>query len=231
VGTPSSPHLRLHITNADSPVSSYAAVSHCWGGIENVKQLREANLVSMIHEIDPNELSWTFRDAITVTRRIGLQYLWIDSLCIIQDSIEDWTRESSKMREVHKNCLVNISATAAPDGDSGRFWTRNPARARTCRVIIERAAKGKMIAKSRTFDLVSRQLWADSIYKAPLNRRGWVVQEQFLAPRIIHFSRYQVFWECQQLVRILCYLFPPKESLIGIDRMPARCFQMEFLTL
>ena len=204
MGTPSSPHLRLHITNADSPVSPYAAVSHCWGGIENVKQLRQENLLSMIHEIDPSELSWTFRDAITVTRRIGLQYLWIDSLCIIQDSIEDWTRESSKMREVYKNCLVNISATAAPNGDSGCFWARNPASARTCRVIIERAAKGKMMAKSRTFDLVPRQLWADSIFKAPLTRRGWVVQEQFLAPRIIHFSRYQVFWECQQFVRILC---------------------------
>jgi hypothetical protein len=207
VGTPGSPHLRLHITNSDSHMSPYAAVSHCWGGVQNVKQLREANLHSMTHGIDLNELPWTFRHAITVTRRIGLQYLWIDSLCIIQDSLEDWTRESSKMGEVYKNCLVNISATAAPNGGTGCFFPRNPARARTCRVVIERAAKGKMIAKSRTFDLVPRHMWNDSIYKEPLAERGWVVQEQFLAPRIIHFSRYQIFWECQQLVRILCQLF------------------------
>lgn len=203
VGTPRSPHLRLHITNADLSMSPYAAVSHCWGGVQNVKQLREANLLSLVRGIDPNELSPTFRDAITVARRIGLQYLWIDSLCIIQDSLEDWTRESSKMREVYKNCLVNISATAAPNGDTGCFLARNPARARTCRVVIERAAKGKRTAKSRIFDLVPKKLWIDSIYKTPLTGQGWVVQEQFLAPRIIHFSRYQVFWECQQLVRIL----------------------------
>jgi Heterokaryon incompatibility protein (HET) len=66
----------------------------------------------------------TFEDAIVVTRKLHVQYLWIDSLCIIQDDPEDWGTESLLMDQVYKNALLNIAATAASDSSGGLFYSR-----------------------------------------------------------------------------------------------------------
>jgi hypothetical protein len=78
-----------------------------------LKKLKKDNFRDMVQSITISELPKTFRDAVVVTRRLGIPFLWIDSLCIIQDSPEDWATESSSMRLVYKNCLVNITATVA----------------------------------------------------------------------------------------------------------------------
>lgn len=68
----------------------------------------------------------TFKDAIKVTRSSGLKYIWIDSLCIIQDSQSDWLHESKLMSNVYKYSYCNISATAAANDTIGLFCERNP---------------------------------------------------------------------------------------------------------
>lgn len=211
VGTASNPRLCLHVKNETSPISPYITLSHCWGKIE-IKKLTKANISQLTKSIDINELTKTFQEAIIVARRLGIQFLWIDSLCIIQDSREDWARESSAMGDVYKNALCNIAATAAPDGRTGCFLERNPLLARTCRLRIE-GLPGPA-PKSQVYDLARGDFWKQGISAAPLIQRGWVLQERTLAPRVIHFGKNQLFWECHELDS--CEMFPdgvPKECL------------------
>lgn len=82
-----------------SPLLPYIALSHCWGGKIDYKLL-ESNREDMKRQIDFSSLARNFRDAISITRPLGERYLWIDSLCIIQDSLSDWERESSQMGQL-----------------------------------------------------------------------------------------------------------------------------------
>jgi Heterokaryon incompatibility protein (HET) len=209
VGTFSEPCLRLHITDERPPNSQYITLSHCWGQLQ-IKRLLKANISEFSEGIDVAELPKTFQDAVVIARRLGIRFLWIDSLCIIQDSEEDWIKESSSMGNVYRNSLCNIAATAAPDGRTGCFLQHNPVLARTCRIRID-GLPGPA-PKSKVYDLVQSNFWQYSIDFAPLIRRGWILQERVLAPRVIHYGESQLFWECYELVsachlphRRLCY--------------------------
>ncbi|KAL8992586.1 MAG: hypothetical protein Q9169_006984 [Polycauliona sp. 2 TL-2023] len=104
----------------------YATLSHCWGVIPD-KVVLTQNIFEAWQRMIPDEaLMPTFKDAIKVTRSLGMQYLWIDSICIIQDSQSDWLHESSQMSNVYKYAHCNIAATAADSDLSGMFSTRDP---------------------------------------------------------------------------------------------------------
>ncbi|CAG8971379.1 hypothetical protein HYALB_00006929 [Hymenoscyphus albidus] len=137
VGSKGAPKLRLHVNDANSlqAEQSYATLSHCWSS-KKIKKLLDDDLISMIKGISVDELPKTFQDAIELTRRLEIQFLWIDSLCIIQDSTEDWEQESARMESVYKNAVCNIAATAAENGEKGCFVKRNPALAKACRMRI-----------------------------------------------------------------------------------------------
>jgi hypothetical protein len=91
-GDPSEPHLLI----TDGLRGYYAALSHCWGG--NIATCLKTNTLSIFQTSLPYaQLPQNFRDAISITRELGVRYLWIDSLCIVQDSMEDWTAESARM--------------------------------------------------------------------------------------------------------------------------------------
>lgn len=102
-----------------APVS-YAALSHCWGmpGRLPIKTLKE-NLSKHLERIRFGDLSRTFQDAVQVARGLQLSYLWIDSLCIVQDDTEDWIREAEQMANVYRESVCTISALSADGGDSG----------------------------------------------------------------------------------------------------------------
>jgi Heterokaryon incompatibility protein (HET) len=177
----------------------YATLSHCWGK-HMPKRLQQDNLLSMKTKIVFSELSKTFKDAMRITKYLGLRYIWIDSLCIIQDSKEDWQREASLMSKVYTNSACNISATGASDGSIGLFFDRNPLAIQPFRArFLGNQAKG-------SFYLVNPSLWADEVDYSPLNRRAWVVQERLLSPCNLHFGSTQVYWECRQ--RLACEAYP-----------------------
>jgi hypothetical protein len=102
-----------------------SALSHCWGGDVQFK-LETRNLNSMRVGININTLTRNFRDTVAISRRLHVSYLWIDSLCILQDPIDDWKAESSVMGQVYSNAYCVISATASESSRSGRFRKRNP---------------------------------------------------------------------------------------------------------
>lgn len=130
---PNSAAVRVQDTSALDIGVQYLALSHCWGSIDTIK-LTSTSLVKYYSSICYDELPRTFQDAVSVTRRLGFRYLWIDSLCIIQDSEEDWKRESAKMGDVYRNSTSCIAALAARNSEGGCFSLRDPTRYFTCKL-------------------------------------------------------------------------------------------------
>ncbi len=103
---------RLVETSSDSVQGKYAALSHMWGDMSNRPPLRTflSNYDNMQNGIPISSLPKNFVEAMIVTQRLGLRYLWIDSLCIVQDSSSDWEKEAATMHEVYKYAEVTIVA-------------------------------------------------------------------------------------------------------------------------
>ncbi|KAJ9602675.1 hypothetical protein H2200_012869 [Cladophialophora chaetospira] len=100
----------------------YIALSHCWGTSDRLTTLSN-NIDAHKEGINISGLALTFRDAIFVSRELGVQYVWIDSLCIIQDDYQDWLREAPKMGEVYSAAYLTIAAASASDDSEGLFTT------------------------------------------------------------------------------------------------------------
>lgn len=194
VGSSSDP--KLHLVDgsdiAPQPNQEYISLSHCWGGAVFLKLVR-SNLGSMKREVPLEELSKTFRDAIKVARHFGICYIWIDSLCIIQDSRSDWLTESGLMDKVFTHSTFTLAATAARSGSDGLFRARASIAVEPC--MFHARWKGKR----RSFRAFDPDLWERGITDTPLNSRGWVLQEIALPVRILHFGAEQLFWECDGL--------------------------------
>ncbi|KAI4864563.1 HET-domain-containing protein [Hypoxylon rubiginosum] len=164
----------------DGKKAAYASLSHCWGGKIN-SITTEANKATRRDAMDFDDLPQNFKDAIHVTRALGIRYLWIDALCIIQDSKEDWFREAAKMQSVYAGASVVISALDAAGSTAG-FLKPN-------RVPL--AILNDEYAVQKVF----REL-NDYLIECPLVRRGWCMQERLLANPILHIGAEQMFWEC-----------------------------------
>jgi hypothetical protein len=103
--------------------TQYAALSHCWGGPKfPIPRTLEASLETHTNDgLQYDELPKTFREAIDVTRAMGYEYLWIDSLCIIQDSADDWKKEARRMAIIYDNAIFTIAAMDAENSSQGLF--------------------------------------------------------------------------------------------------------------
>ncbi|KAF4630421.1 hypothetical protein G7Y89_g7720 [Cudoniella acicularis] len=171
---------------------SYATLSHCWGNGVPLK-LTLSTQSALLEGVLISTLPQTFRDAIVVTRTLGLKFIWIDSLCIFQDSPDDWVRESSLMGKVYSQALCNIGATASAAGNEGCFRHRSPLL--LDRTVIESSWTDLPNARFHVFANADQQHRGTH---SPLLRRGWVVQEHVLSRRFLHFDAKQVLFECRQ---------------------------------
>jgi hypothetical protein len=124
---------RLCNTGEMAEIVEYMTLSHCWGKL-SIFTLNKTNFKALQDVILVDQLPKTFQDAILITRRMGHKFLWIDSLCILQDDLEDWGREAVKMASISAFSSLNIAATAATDGRVERFFDRDVARVQRCRV-------------------------------------------------------------------------------------------------
>ena len=177
----------------------YAAVSHRWGDFLPI-QLTTSSKAGLEAGIEVASLPKTFREALDLASHLGL-YLWIDSLCIIQDSREDWEREARLMGMVYGNAEVTIAATGATNCLDGLFFDRHPSWVQPC--IVEQPWRDKA---QRSIVLVDYDVWTDGIDSMSLNKRAWVVQERHLSRRVIHCSKEQLFWECRS--DVACEAYP-----------------------
>ena len=167
-----------------------------------------ANQIALEDEIPLEALSKVVQDAIVVTLLAGIEFLWVDFLCIIQDDPEDWRRESTKMFHVFRRSTCNIAATSSPNGTFGLFGEVDLAGSKPIEVELSQpiVMESVEVLPAGPYVLVDKSMWEREVEKAPLNCRGWVVQERFLSPRTIHFGHCQVFYECQEWEA--CQAFP-----------------------
>lgn len=170
----------------------YLTLSHCWGG-GNVVQLTIGNFSDLATRIPMGSLPRTFQDAIIITRRLGYRYIWIDALCVVQDSTEDWKRESATMDRVYSNAVVTIAASWGENSNSGCFVQREPLKSSHCKIgDLDR----RLYVEPRE---VACCLDHHSGAQTPLHNRAWVLQERLLSPRILRYGPYELHWECQTL--------------------------------
>ncbi|KAF2803123.1 HET-domain-containing protein [Mytilinidion resinicola] len=119
----------------------YATLSHCWGRSHHLVTLR-SNKEDLMRKIKHDELPKTYSDAILLTRALNIRYLWIDSLCIVQDDKEDWRAEAARMGDVYRYSHVTIAATAGEDGNAGLFDNQGKNAAKVRCKELERRLEG-----------------------------------------------------------------------------------------
>lgn len=161
----------------------YVALSHCWGTGDDLKSKMMDFQRELRIGMDPKLLPKTFRDAVHFTRQIGVRYLWIDSFCIIQDSDADWEEQNPKMASVYQGALCTIAAAASRDSSGGLYDSNE------MKSYVHFEHGGRRLVAYCHLDY-------KAIEKSVLNTRAWVLQEWILSPRLVHFTKDGVFWEC-----------------------------------
>ncbi|MCJ1418445.1 hypothetical protein MMC32_004793 [Xylographa parallela] len=190
---------RLHTLTQGTSNARYVTLSHCWGSYMPLRLLK-SNITSMKQGILLSQVPQTFQDAMVIARRLGVRYIWIDSLCIIQDSEEDWREQSALMDQVYFNSFCNIAAAHASDSRGGCFIDRNPELIAPVKVHLNWGPQ------PGAYYCVKCYFWTVNVSEAPLNRRAWVYQERLLAPRTLYFGETQLYWECRE--KMACEAFP-----------------------
>jgi hypothetical protein len=137
-------------------------------------------------EIPQERLPKNFFDAILVTVHLGFEFLWIDSLCIIQDSKTDWQQESVNMGRIYRHSQCTIAAVDAQDSHEGLFRERNELESTFCQLLGSQQGSHNLLWAQQSHQLGQR----------PLYQRAWVMQEQCLSRRILEFGNNQISWEC-----------------------------------
>ncbi|KAF2144379.1 uncharacterized protein K452DRAFT_194290, partial [Aplosporella prunicola CBS 121167] len=191
-------HSKLFLYETKGESGQYAVLSHCWGGVRHFVTTT-TNLDQRKRGFTLNELPQNFQDAVFIARNLGLQYLWIDSICIFQDDTNDWQNEAAKMAEVYKNSTICIAAADAATSHDG-FLHHRPSSA-LCKLRID---KKRTIWARGTDETEHNQPCLRTVLddfkkmtkECALTRRGWTLQEEKLAPRVIWFGKHQNYWQC-----------------------------------
>jgi len=168
----------------------YAALSHCWGPPDRRPPCTlRGNLAHHEEGIPWATLSQTFKDACTLCVDLHVDYLWIDSLCIIQDDPIDWETEAAIMGRTYEEALFVIAASAATDSSQGLFGVRLKDD------FAPVSYKGELHGGVYAYTSRSPQYFVEN---GPLNTRAWVLQEYVLARRTAHFTKWGIVWTCSR---------------------------------
>jgi Heterokaryon incompatibility protein (HET) len=182
----------VYLVIANDASASYIALSHCWGGISQ-SQTTSFTLESHKNGIPLASLSKTVQDAVSVTRRLGIRFLWVDSLCIVQDDEGDWFLEAGRMASVYEWAYCVIAATGSTDGAGGCF------RLRQSQDLVQVPCQPQHDASRYMYFGIADENAVRHMFQGPLNARAWVLQEHIFARRTIHFAADQTYWECDKI--------------------------------
>lgn len=184
------------LESQNGQVGRYATLSHRWPKTPIIRTTTQ-NINNHRSGIILADCPQTFRDAVTVCRSLGIQYLWIDSLCIIQDSSEDWEREAANMGNYYWNSFLNIAAAHDRENQEGCFSPRDPYGIQPCQVKLRYSHDLEVITTpvhvtpyvEKGYDWRFKE---DSI----LDSRAWILQERVLAPRTLLFGKNEMYFSC-----------------------------------
>ncbi|RDW62323.1 hypothetical protein BP6252_11756 [Coleophoma cylindrospora] len=199
--------LKLVETSATEPYS-WCALSYCWGndldekdGGKAIKAIQTTwgNLTTYLEEIPMEGLPQTLKDAIFITSQLGIEYIWIDCLCIVQnDNDHDKQHELTKMPAVYQQSYVTLSASSAAESTDGflrdREFDHTEEDMIPCLINLyhDSTQQGQVLAHDESASHSKFQ------GKDPILNRAWTLQEALLSPRLLEFSAGQVRWRCSQ---------------------------------
>ncbi|RTE82367.1 hypothetical protein BHE90_003060 [Fusarium euwallaceae] len=199
VGTLEQPHLRLHVAGIGER-EEYTCLSYCWGTGVLKFETTTATVDDLRKHIPFPALPKTIQDAIVFTRRLQVRYLWVDALCIIQNdnsNPSDWQVEAARFGTYYQNALCTLAASGSGDSSEGLFLPSLDRMYPTyfCTRLHRNSKESLYYTWTPGFHDAP---WLAS--SGPLSARGWAVQERILSPRIVHFTRRCVIWECAELL-------------------------------
>jgi hypothetical protein len=171
------------------------------GEIEPKCLTRKANYRGQLQDIPWHSLPLTFRDVITFIRTLGYEYIWIDSLCIVQDDDNDWRREAKCMGAYYGGAALTIASTGGNDCNSGLF---SHAPVSSFHIKLDGHVKGTISARtiiSHGLQAVWNNIQSENL---PALRRGWIFQERLLSRRVLHFTQRELQWECGESTMCAC---------------------------
>ncbi|KAF2239859.1 HET-domain-containing protein [Viridothelium virens] len=213
----------------------YACLSYCWGKSRPFVTTT-SNRAQRSYGFAIDELPATLRDAVHFTRKLGLRYLWVDAVCILQDDRGDWERECANMSRVYGQSYVTLCASHAADINEGLSMKLNEAKDGPCLLQETHDEGGPSIWVRRelshhqfiTLNDAAPGTWAEDRY--PLVERAWALQEHLLSPRVIQFATHELVWECWEHSSCCCgrlnhsklarsFLLRPTSNQEGFDEL------------
>lgn len=191
--------IHLIVTTGTRLASNYGTLSHCWGKAKTLKLL-STNLDTFQDGIAVDDLPTSYKEALLVASRLDIRYLWIDSLCILQDSEDDWLCEAGMMGEVYRHSYLNIALAGAAENSEASFTERHAEAIRPAYIEAhwdDQPPEGHYI--------IDEEFQSD-LNHSKLRSRGWVLQEVFLAPRVLYLGKSQMWYEC--IEGVACETYP-----------------------
>lgn len=217
--------VRLVLTEQQAPRGPYAALSYCWGPPPyTFIRLTTSKIEPLQAGILDVQLPLAFQEAIKFTRSLGIRYLWVDCLCIIQEgpgSKEDWLYESTRMQDVYANCLICLALYRAANPRESVFFGPPPNFPSHFVMKTNGLFDGDTSPNHKTV-AVPRRYFRNGLLWQPLGSRAWALQERLLPPRVVNFSVGEISWACKELLYAsetfpdgLAHLFGPLEAVLG----------------
>ncbi|KFY28394.1 hypothetical protein V493_02954 [Pseudogymnoascus sp. VKM F-4281 (FW-2241)] len=215
--------IRLVRSSIKGTDQKYLTLSHRWK--DGIVKTTEQSLCAYQKRLPLEELGQCFRDAISITEQLGFRYIWIDALCIVQDALGEMQRECPHMKDIYQNCTIMLAADYAEHSNGGLYPIKLDSKEA---VLPFRDVNGKQASQ---FKLSSRRLstFSSDVIQGVLSPRGWTLQERVLSPRILHFGKSQLHWECRTSVwnertdfKRICYtprvLDNAREIITGMNK-------------
>jgi hypothetical protein len=211
----------------------YVCLSYCWGRLPKdvLFTTTKATYAERTTRIEVSRLPRTLRETVLATVNLGIQYLWIDSICIVQDDRGDWEREAAQMASIYENASLTIAAAAAPDANQGLFTQGNQTVASP--QPLARTPVDIYVRKTMPYSLGHidcgnieniDQFSIPTARQHSISSRGWCLQERLLSRRIVFFGRHEVAWECS--TGSMCYC---QKALQPWTQLPADLLRQQAL--
>ncbi|KAF4625089.1 hypothetical protein G7Y89_g13080 [Cudoniella acicularis] len=182
---------RIHVSNGEW--GQYAVLSYCWGGPQPLTLTLET-FPDKVQGISMDSLPRSLQDAVSITRKLGLRYIWIDALCIIQDSPEDKVKELAEMDQIYQNGLLTICGASASNVNEGFLQSRKAPNLNFPPFTLPFLSDDPNYEAGNI--ILQEEKYYDP-YSEPINQRGWTLQERLLSPRVLIYGSHQLMWQCQ----------------------------------
>ncbi|KAH7079905.1 heterokaryon incompatibility protein-domain-containing protein [Paraphoma chrysanthemicola] len=182
--------VQLHLTSAskvEATAKKYATLSYCWGGPQEF-QLNTESESMLMAGFPASLLPKTLHDAVQVAWDLEIRWIWIDSLCIRQDDVEDKATDVARMHLIYGSSFVTISASRASSCAQGFLHQSSLPAPATVGYKIPFASPSKRLGS-----VILSKLRRET---SPIDNRGWTLQEHLLAHRVVRFTDYQLHWAC-----------------------------------